>query len=138
MSDSDDNGERPNAWDMSEEEVEALTSRLRAKAAWDHDHRIHLDTLDTEHRETLGAALRSLLSTELAILTYAQIVDGLPLEEVVHDQRSAGIFGDHPIDAHEELCPGALEKAHELCQSWNLDMLKFSPQVMPVPVRQWS
>jgi hypothetical protein len=74
-------------------------------------------------------AIDNVLATDEAILTYAQIIDGLPTADVSYDRRVTGIHGNHPIDEHEELCPGALDKARELCPQWDPAMLAFSPRV---------
>ncbi|KAM5347553.1 hypothetical protein ACJ41O_007377 [Fusarium nematophilum] len=56
-------------------------------------------------------------------------MDGLPSGEVSFDRRYSGVFGEHPIDTdHEELCPGAMDKAREHYQQWNSEILMFDPK----------
>ncbi|KAK4171154.1 hypothetical protein QBC36DRAFT_340533 [Triangularia setosa] len=112
-------------------EMDAVLAQLHTKALADHRARIPLDKLDAEHRAVFVRAINNVLSTELAIFTYAQIIDGLPIGEVVYDSRLVDLPEGHPLDTeHEELCPGAIEKAREVCQKWDPDILKFNPNVL--------
>ncbi|KAI8668521.1 hypothetical protein NCS55_00878300 [Fusarium keratoplasticum] len=57
-------------------------------------------------------------------------MDGLPTGDVGFDRRYPSVFGEHPIDSdHEELCPGAMERAHEYYKQWNPKILMFDPRV---------
>ncbi|KAK5656054.1 hypothetical protein OQA88_5193 [Cercophora sp. LCS_1] len=108
----------------------AVVAKLRAKAQADHRARTTMDRLDAEHRAVFVRAINNVLATEEALFTYAQIIDGLPIADVAWDRRSPGIFGDHPIEEHEELCPGALEKAREVCRQWDPAILSFDAKVI--------
>lgn len=70
-------------------------------------------------------AMRNVLSTKLAQFTYAQIIDGLPIEDVAWDQRIPAVYGNHPIEHHPELCPGALEFALEYKDKLDFELLSF-------------
>ncbi|KAF4946780.1 hypothetical protein FGADI_10984 [Fusarium gaditjirri] len=61
--------------------------------------------------ELLSRAVRNLLNTDLALITYAQIIDGLPIADVAWDRYSGSYEPSHPINNHKTLCEGALEKA---------------------------
>jgi len=111
------------------DDMPAVVEKLRIKAQADYRARIPINKLDAMHRDILIRAINNVLATELAISTYAQIIDGLPIADVAWDQRSPGLWGDHPLDGHEELCPGALDKAREVCPQWDPVMLAFSPKV---------
>lgn len=113
-------------WD---EDVPAVREMLRGMAQADFIARIPIDTLDAVHRDVLTRAINNVLATENAIFTYAQIIDGLPIADVAWDRRISCLWGDHPLDEHEELCPGALDKARELCPQWDPSMLAFDPKV---------
>ena len=117
----------------TQEEVDAIADALHRRARHDQAARITLDKLDAEHRAIFTRAINNVLSTELAVFTYAQIIDGLPTEEVAWDRRMPGILpgisGDHPIDDHKKLCPGALERARELLETWDPKSLRFNPEV---------
>ncbi|KAK3374577.1 hypothetical protein B0H63DRAFT_496063 [Podospora didyma] len=115
---------------FNEEDVDVMVDALRKKARREHAARILLDKLNADRRATLIRAITNVLSTELAMFIYAQIIDGLPTEEVAWDQSMPGITGEHPIDDHEELCPGAMDKARELCQTWDPAMLMFNPALV--------
>lgn len=93
---------------------EAVILRLRNIAMASYASRVSLAQTDAEHHAIFVRAITNVLSTRLSLETYAQIIDGLPIADVAWDRRSPGIFGNHPIDDHEELCPGAMEKACEL------------------------
>ncbi|KAK4182116.1 hypothetical protein QBC35DRAFT_396605 [Podospora australis] len=84
----------------------------------------------TEHYEIFSRALKKVLSTDLALETYAQIIDGLPTADIAYDRRSPGLFGDHPIEEHEELCPGAVERAKEFRESFDISVLTLDPQLI--------
>lgn len=72
---------------------------------------VPLDQLEGVHFELLSRAARNVLDTDIALITYAQIIDGLPVTEVAWDQYSSKYDPSHPTNSHKELCPGALEKA---------------------------
>lgn len=88
-----------------------------------------LADLDGEHRRLLVQAVERILCTEIAEVTYAQIIDGLPIADVAYDTRSPP-YGAHPLDErHEELCPGMLEKAREFRAGFQPDILTFKAKV---------
>ncbi|KAK4170839.1 hypothetical protein QBC36DRAFT_341183 [Triangularia setosa] len=113
------------------DEMDSVLAQLRTKALADHRARVSLDKLDAEHRSVFVRAINNVLSTELAIFTYAQIIDGLPIADVAFDSRWVDIPEGHPLDVdHEELCPGAMEKAREVCLKWDPELLKYNPNVL--------
>ena len=118
---------------MDPPELEAHTAKMRLAAREAYASRVAFDSLKSErHREVLMRALTNVLSTELALFTYAQIIDGLPTADVAWDRRYHGLFHEHIIDdVHETLCPGAMDKARELYDNWDPSILKFDPKVPP-------
>ena len=116
---------------MDPEELRRHTEKMRFIARVAHDQLIPFRNINSEHhRSVLDRAIKNVLSTELAQFTYAQIIDGLPTGEVSWDRRYCHVFGEHPIDLeHEELCPGALEKAREFYEQWDPELLMFEPKV---------
>ncbi|KAI1009026.1 hypothetical protein LB504_001885 [Fusarium proliferatum] len=72
---------------------------------------VGLDRLEGHHYDSLSLALRNVLNTDIALMTFAQIIDGLPTADVVWDRYSATYEPSHPIINHKTLCEGALEKA---------------------------
>jgi hypothetical protein len=70
-----------------------------------------LDRLKGYHYDSLSLALRNVLNTDIALMTYAQIIDGLPTADVVWDRYSSMYDPAHPISNHKTLCEGVLEKA---------------------------
>ncbi|KAI0968665.1 hypothetical protein F4678DRAFT_481866 [Xylaria arbuscula] len=107
------------------------------------DH-IACDSLDTPHLEALSRAVFNLIETDLALTTYAQLIDGLPISNIVRDTYSTQLHPQHPIDDHVALCPGALNKAKELRAGFKLNILRFSPlllqayQSAPIPSRAFK
>jgi len=111
------------------EDLDVIVAKLQQQAHDEHKARISPSKLNDPHRHALVQAINNVLSTEIALDTYAQIIDGLPTAEVGFDRRSHHIWDGHAVDEHVELCPGAMEKAREFCPKWHLDMLAFNPQV---------
>ncbi|KAK1831474.1 hypothetical protein QBC39DRAFT_391243 [Podospora conica] len=120
----------PQTEEIHEQDLALIAENLGVKARADAAARISPEGLDAKRRDILIRAISNVVSTENAIFTYAQIIDGLPTADVAWDRRLSGLYGDHPLDEHEELCPGAMEKAREVCQQWNVSMLAFDPQVI--------
>ena len=92
-------------------------------------HRLTIEDLDIEHRGTLDRAIKNLLSTDLALTTYAQVLDGLPLSDVAWDRTSHKLHPQHPINSHDELCPGVLESARSLRDDFDVCSLHFDNKV---------
>jgi len=66
----------------------------------------------------------------MAETTYTQIIDGLPLADVVQDTANGGLSNDHPIhDAHTELCPGVIEKTRGLRANFEPSILALDAAV---------
>lgn len=84
-----------------------------------------LEILDAEHLGPLRQSIANLLSTPTAELTYAQIVDGMPLATVFAEDHwfREGL----PVMDHEELCPGVLEKTRGLRSALDVSSLPFQP-----------
>jgi hypothetical protein len=86
--------------------------------------------LNRQHRDRLNRAIRKVLDTELALETYSQIVDGLPLASVAYDQDGPRREGSHPISRHTSLCPGARETARDFLSEFaDIDTLAFDAEV---------
>ncbi|KAJ3544893.1 hypothetical protein NM208_g2789 [Fusarium decemcellulare] len=117
---------------MDPEDLEVHCKRAREVARYAHDHRVSFSSIKSEHHwQTLERAIRNVLGTDIAMLTYAQIIDGLPIGDVAFDQRLPGLYGDHPLDdCHDELCPGAMEKVRELYENWDPYFLEFDPKIV--------
>ncbi|KAK4222242.1 hypothetical protein QBC38DRAFT_88015 [Podospora fimiseda] len=112
------------------EDVPALTAKLRQQAHAEYKARVPPTQLDQDHRDALIRAINNILSIEIALTTFAQIIDGLPTANVGLDQRLTHLWDDHPVEFHEELCTGALDKAKEVCPRWNLEILAFKPMLL--------
>lgn len=111
--------------------MDVMVQRLREVALYAHLHRITLENLTTDHLNIFLRALSRVLGSELAIDTFAQIVDGLPIADVAWDKRHPGIFGDdHPIEAHASLCPGVKDKTSACLERYDLRSLVFDPKLV--------
>ncbi|KAI1735729.1 hypothetical protein F4680DRAFT_434330 [Xylaria scruposa] len=87
------------------------------------------ENLNMQHLEILNLALSNLLRTEVAEFTLAQIIDGLPTRSSF-SQSHFGTPKDHPVAAHEGLCPGSLEKILEFRSAFDVMSLRFSPALL--------
>lgn len=86
--------------------------------------------LDGDHREVLDRAVARILSTNIAEVTYAQIVDGLPIADVAYDSAAGGPYDWHPInDVYTQLCPGMLDKIREFRDGFRPEVLQFDSRV---------
>jgi hypothetical protein len=85
--------------------------------------------LDPDHYDALTKAIRQVLSTDLAVLTMAQLVDGLPTAAVGWDVQGTLLLSEHPLNDHKELCDGAMEQTRKFRDSFGPSILKFYPKV---------
>ncbi|ROV91353.1 hypothetical protein VMCG_09696 [Cytospora schulzeri] len=67
--------------------------------------------LDGLHQSIFNQALLNVLSTDIAEITFAQIMDGLPLKDVAFGTRAHRHKEIDEVAKHEKLSPEALEKA---------------------------
>lgn len=82
------------------------------------------------HLEAFTRAMHNVLSTELTEITFAQIVDGLPLPDASFDLWDLPI--QHPVyKHHKELCRGVLEETREIQQRLDLGKLRLERKVEP-------
>ncbi|KAK7709310.1 hypothetical protein SLS64_006222 [Diaporthe eres] len=111
--------------------MDVMVQGLRDIALYAHLHRITLENLTTDHLNIFHRALLRVLGSELAIDTFAQIVDSLPIADVAWDKRHPGIFGDnHPIEAHASLCPGVKDKTSACLEQYDLHSLVFDAKLV--------
>ncbi|KAF5537314.1 hypothetical protein FMEXI_10004 [Fusarium mexicanum] len=90
-----------------------------------------IHTLDHTHQDTVTSAFARILDTDIAEVTYAQIIDGLPLGEVGFESRGGIPHQDHPINhCHDELCAGILDKAREFRRRFDPLVLEFDSRLL--------
>lgn len=70
------------------------------------------------------------LHQTLALETYAQIVDGLPIRKVAWDQSHSLLEKRHPINHHLILCPEVLETTREIRDTFDIKTLSFNPKLL--------
>lgn len=90
---------------------------------------ISCENLDGDYRDVLYQAIRNVLATDIALTTYAQIIDGVPVSSVASDQYSNRYIPGHPIKSHVALCPGAQEEAEKMRVGFDPGSLRFSSTV---------
>ncbi|KAK7431619.1 hypothetical protein QQZ08_001837 [Neonectria magnoliae] len=89
-----------------------------------------LSCLPEPHRGILIRAVSNVLSCDEAEVTFAQIVDGMPLSEVEEDSYDDTACPEHPIHTkHTQLCPGVLEKTRQFRNDVDASELAFSPML---------
>ncbi|KAG7151537.1 hypothetical protein HYQ46_012676 [Verticillium longisporum] len=93
-------------------------------------HDSNVEGLDGEHRHALSQALGNVLATDAALVTFAQIIDGLPICDIAWDTRGPKLTPQHPINSHVELCPGARDMAEEFRDDFKLEALVFKPELL--------
>lgn len=85
--------------------------------------------LDENHLAAYARAVTNVLSTKLAEYTFAQLIDGLPLWDVVYALGHYGLDSEEPVYKHRELCPGVLEKAKSFCANFDTGTLDVRTDV---------
>ena len=121
----------PSSWPSSPPNPDfgAITARLQVLAREAKASRIPFHDGHSEHRRVLFRAVSNVLSTDLALFTFAQIIDGLPTADVAWDRRYSHLVGAHPIEEHADICPGVLDRARQFRADFDPYILSFSPQV---------
>lgn len=84
-----------------------------------------INILDKPHRDTVAFAISRVLFTKIAETTYAQIVNGLPLLEVLKDVYGDLICPDHPIYQHTQLKDSILDKVRRFRDEFDPNILQF-------------
>jgi hypothetical protein len=88
------------------------------------------DSLPAKHRSTFDRAVSNVLSLRIAEITYAQVLDGLPLADTAADNyHTITIPRKHPIWNHVALCPGVLQAIRDFHESWDSSILPFDCRV---------
>ncbi|KAL2022630.1 hypothetical protein VTK56DRAFT_4974 [Thermocarpiscus australiensis] len=90
----------------------------------------HISLLDDTHADAFKQALTRLFQSDVAELTYAEIVDGLPTEasflEFHFREEGNPVFELQ----HTALCPGVLEKTRRFRETFDPTSLVFSTQLL--------
>lgn len=85
--------------------------------------------LDENHLAAYSRAISNVLSTDLAELTFAQLVDGLPLYDVVSKLTHYELERQEPAYNHRMLCPGVLEKTRAFRAAFEPEKLDIRADV---------
>jgi hypothetical protein len=85
--------------------------------------------LSADHLAAFSQAISNILSTEIAELTFAQILDSLPLIDVYLDKYVFRLNYKHPLRNHKVLSPGVLEEIRQYRASFDSTVLQVNAQV---------
>lgn len=88
-----------------------------------------INILDEPHRGAVARAIRRVLSTQIAETTYAQIVDGLPLLEVLKNVYGDLTCPDHPIHQHTQLKEGTIKTVRRFRNEFDPNIIQFDVPV---------
>lgn len=102
-------------------DVEAL---LRKRSS-----EVSIEVFDPDHYHLLVKAIQNILSTELAELSIAQLIDGVPLMMWVFEGRGCLLEKGHPLLEQENLCEGALDQARLFRDAFDPAILQFSSKI---------
>lgn len=91
--------------------------------------KVSLEVLEPKHHHILVRAIKNVLSTELAELTMAQLVDGLPLTSTGWDAQGTLINWDHPLIQHEALCDGVMDQTRAFRDAFDPRILQLDSSV---------
>jgi hypothetical protein len=92
--------------------------------------KVSINSLQDEHRIIFTRAISRVLATDIAEVTFAQIIDGLPLASVAEDTAGAMLPDRHPLQrTHSEFCPGVLERTQEFRTEFDAGFLQFDARV---------
>ncbi|KAK2601987.1 hypothetical protein QQS21_004413 [Conoideocrella luteorostrata] len=85
-----------------------------------------VSSLQQPHRDIFEHALKRVLSTGVAKLTFGQLADGLPISSVAKDSHKRPLWHRHPMhETHQEVCNDALSKAKEFRGNSDCEVLEF-------------
>lgn len=90
-----------------------------------HQSSRQISTLSTGHRAILVRAVENICNTDAARMTYAQILDGVPIVPLL-DGGNPGytLPMSHPSrKEHQQLCPGVLERLDKFRADFNIEAL---------------
>lgn len=91
---------------------------------------LSIESLKDLQREIFTRAVANVLSSPIAEVTYAQIIDGLPLSNVALDTYEGTLCPGHPLlNKHTELCPGVLERVRKLRTDFDASVLRVDSRV---------
>lgn len=88
-----------------------------------------INIIDEPHRDVVASGISRVLSAEIAETTYAQIVDGLPLLEVLKDVYGDLTCPNHPIHQHTQLKDSTLDTVRQFRDEFDPNILQFDVPV---------
>lgn len=92
--------------------------------------KLTVNDLGQQHRDVFTRALFNVLVTPASEKTFAQIIDGAPLSQIVLDARNGVYPPTHPIRVHHiELCPGVLDQVRQSRSTFDPSDLVFNARV---------
>lgn len=88
--------------------------------------------LDEAHQNAFNTAVMNILSTKIAESTFAQILDGFPLQDVAFGNVGHLNTIYDPIFKHTALCPGAMDRATQFRASFSPKEVEMEVEVSTV------
>ncbi|KAI0138883.1 hypothetical protein GGR57DRAFT_488819 [Xylariaceae sp. FL1272] len=92
---------------------------------------VPVTNLDHEHFSVFDRAVKNVLGTDQSLMAMAQLIDGLPLDEVARSALGARLCDGHPIYQHKTLCEGVIEGTKAYRDAFDSSMLN-----LPAPLVQ--
>ncbi len=95
--------------------------------------KVSLEVLEPEHYHILVRAIQNVLSTELAELTMAELVDGLPLASTGWGAAGNLLCRDHPLNEHKTFCDGVIDQTRAFRDAFDPRILQLDSWVCRPP-----
>lgn len=94
-------------------------------------HMMPLSDLDESHFEPLARAITNVFLTKIAQDTFAQLVDGVPLDKSLGEAHGRPLMDatTHPARQHTVLCPGTLERMEGFKAKFSIQDLELDAKV---------
>ncbi|KAJ6789631.1 hypothetical protein PWT90_08486 [Aphanocladium album] len=91
-------------------------------------------TLTEHHRDILIHAIENICNTDEARITFAQVLDGVPVVPLLDEGRpSRNLPSSHPSrKTHQEICPGILERLDIFRRDFDVGNLRLNSKAMTV------
>ena len=97
-----------------------------------------VDALDLQHGDAFTRAVLRVLDTELAVKTYSQIIDGVPLFDIAIGQQSHRVSLGHRLESHVTLCPDVADTAKQFRADFSMETLKLDTKVCETYLLYWA
>lgn len=91
---------------------------------------LSIPNLQDQHRQIFQRAVVNVVTAPTAEVTYGQIIDGILLSSAAMDTYLRNVCPGHPLsDEHLQLSVEVLERARQLRDSFDLNILQFDAEL---------